>query len=283
MPLHRKSNITTYAVADSTAFQIGDVLPDDESDNNYMARKKNATKKSLNDAYAAYLSSCPYLPSCPSSFTHLMNLTRDRLYRKMLHVEIDPRYRDLGTSQTVEDWVQDVWLNISEVIDRQGITGKYSALVDKAAHNRGIDASKYLKKERRTKASLEKEIDESGDIVDNLEVFRSPIFKERVPTFGLIPKSITEQELDFLKMLYAWDGTSIKLAAESLDMPLSTAYTYAKRIAKKRVAEDDARKARVAKDDAAKRERELARIAALGRGRVRTLVMLDGDDEKEVA
>jgi DNA-directed RNA polymerase specialized sigma24 family protein len=280
MPLHRKSNITTYAVADSTAFQIGDIVKDD-SETNYKAVKKAATKKALNEAYAAYLSSCPYLPSCPSSYTHLMNLTRDRLYRKMLHVEVDPRYRDLGTSQTVEDWVQDVWLNISEAIDRQGITGKYSALVDKAAHNRGIDASKYLTKERKTKASLEKEIDESGDIVDNLEVFRSPIFREKTPTFGLIPSNLTEQELDFLKMLYACEGTNIREAAESLDMPLSTAYTYAKRIAEKRSADEDERKARIAADDAAHREMVEKRIA-LQKRTVRALVMID-DEEGEVA
>jgi hypothetical protein len=279
MPLHRKSNITTYAVADSTAFQIGDIVKDD-SETNYKAVKKAATKKALNEAYAAYLSSCPYLPSCPSSFTHLMNLTRNRLYRKMLHVEIDPRYRDLGTSQTVEDWVQDVMLNISEVIDRKGVTGKYSALVDKAAFNRGIDASKYLKKQRKTKVSLEKELNESGDIVDNLEVFRSPIFRENIPTFGTIPRNLTHLELDLLKMFTS--EHSLKIAAETLDIPLSTAYTVAKRIAEKRVAEDDARKVRVAKDDAAKREREMARIA-LQKTRVRTLVMLDGDDEKEVA
>jgi hypothetical protein len=279
MPLHRKSNLTTYAVADSTAPQIGGIVKDN-SDDNHMARKKAITKKALNDAYAGYLSSCPYLPSCPSSFTHLMNLTRDRLYRKMLHVEIDPRYRDLGTSQTVEDWVQDVMLNISEVIDRKGVTGKYSALVDKAAFNRGIDAGKYLKKERKTKASLEKEIDESGDIVDNPEVFGSPIFREKTPTLGLIPKSITEQELDFLKMLSSWDG-NIKLTAQSLDMPLSTAYTVAKRIAEKRSADEDMRKARIAKDDVAKREQTEARIA-LQKPVVRTLVMLDAE-ESEVA
>jgi DNA-directed RNA polymerase specialized sigma24 family protein len=260
--------------------KIGDIVKDD-SDNNYMLRKKTITKKSLNEAYAAYLNSGPHLSTHPQTWLHLMNITRDRLYKKMYHLEVDAGFRRFGTSQTVEDWVQDVMLNISEVIDRKGVTGKYSALVDKAAFNRGIDGFEYLKKQRKEKVPWDTKLNESGDIVDNLEVFRSPIFREKTPTFGLIPSNLTEQELDFLKMLYACEGTSIKLAAESLDMPLSTAYTYAKRIAEKRSADEDMRKARIAKDDVAKREQTEARIA-LQKPVVRTLVMLDAE-ESEVA
>jgi DNA-directed RNA polymerase specialized sigma24 family protein len=276
MPLHRKSNITTYAVADSTAFQIGDVV-EDTSDNNYTARKKAITKKSLNDAFAAYLSSCPHLPGCPSAYTHLMNITRDRLYKKMYHLEVDAGFRRFGTSQTVEDWVQDVWLRLSEKIERGDVTGKYSALVDKAAFNRGIDAGKYLNKQRKEKVPWDTKLNESGDIVDNLEVFRSPIFREKTPTFGLIPSNLTHLELDLLKMLYACEGTNIREAAETLDIPLSTAYTVAKRIATKRSTDEDERKARIAADDAAHREMVEKRIA-LQKRTVRALVMIDDEE-----
>jgi hypothetical protein len=271
--------MSNFELADSTAFQIGDVLPDDESDNNYMLRKKTITKKSLNEAYAAYLNSGPHLSTHPQTWLHLMNLTREFLYNKIWGLENDPGFKSVGTSQTVEDWVQDAWLSISEAIDRGNITN-YSAYVNRAAFTRRASGKKYLCKQRKTKVSLEKELNESGDIVDNLEVFRSPIFRENIPTFGTIPRNLTHLELDLLKMFTS--EHSLKIAAETLDIPLSTAYTVAKRIAEKRVAEDDARKVRVAKDDAAKREREMARIA-LQKTRVRTLVMLDGDDEKEVA
>jgi DNA-directed RNA polymerase specialized sigma24 family protein len=126
--------------------KIGDVVPD--TSYNHKARKRNSTQRALLGAFAAFQRG-------ESSQWALLEPTRNFLRDKLYGLEIDSGFRDVGTSETVDDRVQDLLLKIWRVVERGGVRGSYYALCNRAARNEKKDFLDYLRAQRHDFPSIE--------------------------------------------------------------------------------------------------------------------------------
>jgi hypothetical protein len=234
-----------------------------QADDTHLIKRRHKAHDALDAAYEKYLNG-EHL----SEF-NLLNITRDFLFKKMYSLEMYPGFRNLGTSQTVEDWVQDAMLSIWETMQR-GVEGLYSALVNRVAFTRRADAYNYMNKELKNKVKLEKgnkeaydDDDGLDDNTENLEIYRSPGRNREGDDLPLrIPEGINATDLDILKLISS--GSTQKEAPEILDMNIKTLEKRLERLRSRvKNVEVPKREKRLSQNDQWYKDQQAAKMARL--------------------
>jgi DNA-directed RNA polymerase specialized sigma24 family protein len=197
--------------------QVGDVVPD-HSSTNRLAKKRESTKKELEDAFQSYQN------NEPGSRNNLLTLTRKFIYGKLYGLELDSGFKALGTSETAEDWTQDTLLDVWRKVDAGLVRGSYYAFVNKVTYFDKKDALGYLVEQKKEKVSLDVEVGEdaySGEVDPDASTENPAIYNERAPRPNL-PSDFTfaKSMLNGVEGKTRWaaelmlSGWSLKHAAE---------------------------------------------------------------------
>lgn len=120
-----------------------------------LGSKRGKTKSDLNEAYARYKDGV-------GSVTRLLALVKDFAYKKLYYLERE--FKSFGTSQTVDDWAQDVVVSVWQGLDKfDGEVDAFYSWVHKIIFNKSQAAFNYVLDERDGKKQKVKHVDVEGN------------------------------------------------------------------------------------------------------------------------
>lgn len=173
----------------------------------------------------------------PGSSDNLMLTVRNFAYTKVYHLEFE--FKDLGTSETADDWAQEVVLRVWQGLNKfHGTSEMFYSWVHKIAFNQATDAFNNLRSTKDSKVLLfEKEEDENGEIK---EEENPEIHNQAGVEFSItIPKSVQGIDLNICKLIM--DGMSYAEVADALKMT-ENAVEHRLRKLRKRLASEKAKR-----------------------------------------
>lgn len=183
-------------MADIRKPKVGDVVPDLHENKEFI--KKKGTKHALSAAYKSYLD------KAPGSRDKLLTLVRKFFYDKLYQIE-SGRFKNLGTSNTVDDWTQEALFTVWRHLEEGKEIEDFYAYLNARAHFDKVEAAKYMMGQRREKVPLEVEIGEdsyTGESDIDADSDNPAIYDERA-YFGLqsdftFPRSLLDglEEID---------------------------------------------------------------------------------------
>lgn len=204
---------------------------------NPLRKKRNSTKATINAAYANFIAGKTGGPG-------LLELVKDFAYNKVYKIERE--FKDFGTSQTADDWAQEVVVDVWGSLQKGHFKGEPDAFypwLHRLVYNKAIDAFNYVLDEKKGKTQKVNHVDEEGNpIVVEIrvggkvplevegqgddgedDVFDNPLLFEGrggVAAPFAIPKEITDP-IDILILDLIYDGQSQDEIAEFTDMTLA--------------------------------------------------------------
>lgn len=177
--------------------------------NGELNRVRKKTKEKLMTAYEGYQR------REPGSADRLMEQVRKFAYTKVYHLEHD--FENFGSSQTADDWAQNVSLAVWKGLDKfQGTPALFYSWVHKICFNEATDAFNIVKEESLTKVALfVKSLDEDSD--EKQEEINPEIYRlDERETMLSIPASIQGVDRNICSLII--DGMNYAQVAEGLRM-----------------------------------------------------------------
>jgi RNA polymerase sigma factor (sigma-70 family) len=129
-----------------------------------------------------------YLRKEPGSIDSLFNVVREYTYRKVYDLEIE--FREMGSSNTADDWTQEVSLRVLKGLgSRERTPAEFHSWVDTIVRNMKKDAFNELQDQRTTQLPFFYELEEEGS-EDTFTEENPLIHADRTPFTIRIPAAV---------------------------------------------------------------------------------------------
>jgi len=137
-----------------------------EGPNKQAGRKKLRIKKQLIRAFTAYQE------QQPGGLDLLLTLVRTFAYNKLYYIEYE--FKNFGTAETVDDWAQNIVIDVWQQLDATMTPDKFYAWVHKITYNHGVDAFNDVLKQKSQKVGLTTVVngDDGPEEIDNPEIYK---------------------------------------------------------------------------------------------------------------
>lgn len=168
------------------------------------AAKRTSMKKAIMAAYEEYAA------DAPGAMDRLLELVRKFAYSKVYHLEKE--FRTIGTSETADDWAQDMTLKIWQLLTKGGIAARsedytdaetFYNVVHRASFNQAIDGFHHLDDQLKNKVSLtvpSGEEDGEDEETDNPEIYRGGAGYSD-SSMADIPSDLQGLDLDIVRVM----------------------------------------------------------------------------------